>query len=457
MRSRKKAVGLRRPSRERHARIYVYRRLVRGAAAWAAAAMVLVGMLGSAALSGPARQDVRLTIAHTSTGGPAKDLMDRAAAAFMALYPNVRVDQIVQDDDTYEDLGLITLLQSDRPPDIFFQWGGALVARDARLGHAADLTEALEQGGWKHLFAPAAWSREAGTTVDGRVYMIPDSFDVTNVIWYNRTIFRRLGLSAPSTWDELVSVAGKLRAAGVTPFVIGNKELWPFGNWAAHVVARVAGHEDYDAAFRLEKPFYNPGFLRAFRLIEQLAKVNAFNPDMPTMGADPAMINFFNGRAAMHPIGSWLVPTALDAAPRDFDYDFFNTPQVPDGKGDPTSVIGLASGFEVSARSRHFEEAVSFLRFLTGSLELQRLNVEAGSFSPIRGAMEIARVDPHTKALAQLFETARSIISPPDTGYPVEVADTFYQGAAYVAGGVKSPEEALRWIDEQLKGTRQGR
>src|SRR5690606_39872334 len=59
--------------------------------------------------------------------------------------PIFTVRQIVQDDDLYQDAGLITLLQSNDPPDIYFQWGGALVARDAAAGYSADLSEALDR------------------------------------------------------------------------------------------------------------------------------------------------------------------------------------------------------------------------------------------------------------------------------------------------------------------------
>ncbi len=92
---------------------------------------------------------------------------------------------------------------------------------------------------------------------------------------------------------------------------------------------------------------------------------------------------------------------------------------------------------------------MTFLKFFT-SKQNQIAWAESGAFSPVRGAMEEANLDPHTKKLAQLFAEASSIVPPPDTGYPQEVADIFYQGAAYVAAAQKTPEEALVWIDEQL-------
>ena len=395
-------------------------------------------------------QEVELTIAHAMTGGADRAAFDQIVADFEAANPDITINQVVQDDDLYEDAGLITMLKSDDPPDIFFQWGGALVARDAEEGFAADLTDALNENGWGDSFVDAAWSAPAGTMHEGRIYMIPNSLDVTTVLWYNTDLFSELGLSEPETWEDFLSTVETLNDNGVTPIVLGNQELWPLGNWAGHLAARVVSPDTFDAAFRLEQPFNQPEFVRAFELLEELQQVGAFNVDMASLGADPAMNAFFQGAAAMHPIGSWLVSTANEAAPEEFNYDVFNTPLIADSAGAPTSIIGLSTGFEVSAQSEHFEEAVAFLQFFSSS-ENQLLWAEAGAFSPVAGAMERADLDPHTQELAALFEEADAIVPPPDTGYPVEIADVFYQAAAFVAGGVRSPEEALAWIDEQLE------
>lgn len=403
---------------------------------------------------GSAFGQTELTIAHAMTGGADREAFDAIVAAFEEQNPEITVRQIVQDDDLYQDAGLITLLQSNDPPDIYFQWGGALVARDAAAGYAADLSEALAQDGWGDSFVDAAWSAPAGTTYESGIYLIPNTLDVTTALWYNVDIFDEHGISVPETWADLVAASATLAEAGVTPIILGNQEYWPLGNWAGHITARVVGMERFDAAFRLEEPFSQPAFVEAFERIAELAEVGAFNADMAGLGADPAMNAFFQGAAAMHPIGSWLVPIATESAPEGFNYDVFNTPVIEGGAGDPTSVIGLATGFEVSASTDAYDAAIAFLKFFS-SQENQVTWAEAGAFSPVEGAMAAADLDPHTQSLAALFDGAGEIVPPPDTGYPVEIADAFYQGAAQVAGGVRSPEEALQWVDQQVAHLRE--
>ena len=410
-----------------------------------------VGALAAALLIGAvaAQEPVEISVAHTMTGGAHRVVFDEIIEAFHEAYPNIRIRQIPQDMEIYQDTGLIAMLQSNDPPDIWFQWGGDLVRRDAELGFALDLTDYLAEDGWGDTFLDASWSEGTGTMVGDRIYMMPYVFDVTTVLWYNTAIFDEYGLSEPATWDDFLDIVRTLRAAGVTPIILGNQQFWPLGNWAGHITARVVGMDLFDKALSLEEPFNQPAFEEAFERFAELAEAQAFNRDLAGLGASESMTAFFQGAGAMHPIGSWLISNAFSEAPEGFEYDAFNTPIIPGGAGDPQGIIGLATGFEVSARSAHVDEAITFLRFFT-SFENQVAWAEAGRFSPIAGAMAAADIDVHNKALAELFLDANELVPPPDTGYPVEIADIFYQGAALVAGGLRSPSEALAWIDEQL-------
>lgn len=414
------------------------------------AAAVAVALVGGTAA---AQQPVEVTITHTMTGGAHRAAFDRIVEAFHEAHPDIRIVQQPQDMEIYQDTGLIARLQSGNPPDIWFQWGGDLVRRDAELGFAADLTDALAADGWRDTFLDASWSESSGTMVGDRIHMIPYAFDVTTVLWYNTEIFEQHGLTEPETWEDFLDTIRTLRAAGETPIVLGNQQFWPLGNWAGHITARVVGMDLFDRALSLEEPFSQPAFEEAFERLAELAEANAFNRDLAGLGADESMTAFFQGAGVMHPIGSWLIPNAMETAPDGFSYAAFNTPEIAGGAGDPHSIIGLATGFVVGADTPRFDEAMTFLRFFTAP-EQQRPWAEAGRFSPVRGVMETADVDEHNRELAELFLDAQELVPPPDTGYPVEVADIFYQGAAMVAGGIRSPSEALAWIDDQLSPLR---
>jgi raffinose/stachyose/melibiose transport system substrate-binding protein len=379
------------------------------------------------------------------SGGNAEAL-NTIIAAFEAANPGVTVRQITFDDDIYSDTGLITQLQSNEVPDIYFQWAGFPLARDVEAGYAMDLTDAMA-GGWGDSFLESAFTAGAGTTVDGRIHMVPLSLDVTNTIWYNTAIFEEYGLTPPETWDEFLAVIKTLAEAGETPIVTGNNELWPLGNWASHVAARVVPAADFDAAFRQEKSFADAGFLPALELMQGLHEAGAFNRDMQGLGADPAMAAFFQEAAVMHPIGSWLVGSASEMADEGFAYSQFDTPVIDPAAEAPNSAIGTMTGLIVHANSAHPDEAIAFLKFLTMP-ENQAIWAEGGALSPVDGV--VADVDPQMVAMAELLAGADAMVPPPDTTYPVPVAEAYYQAAAYAASGEKTAAEALAWLDETV-------
>jgi raffinose/stachyose/melibiose transport system substrate-binding protein len=400
-----------------------------------------LALIASAAV---AQTEVRFT--HAMTAGSNAAAMNEIIAAFEEANPDITIRQIVFDDDIYSATGLITQLQSNEVPDIYFQWAGFPLNRDVEAGFAMDLTEAMA-GGWGDSFIESAFTPGAGTTVDGRIHMVPLSIDVTNTIWYSVEIFEEYGLTPPETWDEFLNVIATLRDAGETPIVTGNSDLWPLGNWASHVAARVVPADAFDAAFRQEMTFTEAGFLRGLELMEELHQAGAFNRDMQGLGADPGMATFFQGAAAMHPIGSWLIGLAADMADEDFAYGQFDTPLIDAAADAPGSAIGTMTGLVVHAQSANADAAIEFLKFLT-TPEMQVVWAEGGALSPVDDVA--ADIDPKLQEMADLLAGADAMVPPPDTTYPVAIAMAWYQAAAYAASGEKSAADALAWLDQTV-------
>jgi raffinose/stachyose/melibiose transport system substrate-binding protein len=103
-----------------------------------------------------AQTEVRFT--HSITGGSSREALDAIIAGFEAANPDIKIKQIVFDDDQYSNQGLITQLKSNEVPDIFFEWAGYPVQRDVAAGYAYDLTDAMAADGWKDTFSAAVWT-----------------------------------------------------------------------------------------------------------------------------------------------------------------------------------------------------------------------------------------------------------------------------------------------------------
>lgn len=417
-------------------------RTSRGVAVLAAIAALIAAGCGGGA---PANDHV-LRIAMGSPGEAQIRVWNDVAAQYMAAHPETKVELNFQQDDLYETIGEQNLLTGKNPPDIYFEWTGARLANRVKDGYAADLTEAFKSGALAGIFDDATLKQY---TLDGKIVMIPYSHDVSNVLWYNTELLAANGVQAPKTWDELLAACDTLSAAGIIPISSGNKDLWAAGNWIAHLVSRVVGEASYDAVLAGTGKFDTPEWERAFDYVVDLRTHKCFNDSINSIDDNEGAQLFFQGKAAMHAIGSWLVSWAIDEAP-DLKFDYVNWPAMPDGsKGDQASVMGVATGYIVNGKSPKLKEAAEFMALLNSEANVKAF-IEAEVTPLAKSAAAGADTDARTTRLNELLNAAPAVVLPPDTGYDLKMAEAFEQAIAAVLGGQATPKEALAKLDATL-------
>jgi len=263
-------------------------------------------------------------------------------------------------------------------------------------------------------------------------------------------LLEEYGVAPPTTWEELLAACDTLDAAGVIPIATGNKDLWAAGNWLSHIASRVVGEDVYDATLTNMGPFSTPEWEEAMGYIEELAAHNCVNESANAVDDNAGAQLFFQGAAAMHPIGSWLVSWAVGENP-DLDFDYVNLPAMPEGSaGDQNSVIGVETGYMINANSENIDLAAEFLA-LVNSPENVASFIEDAEITPLAPSAA-GPGDGRSASLGALLAGASSIVLPPDTGYDVPTAIELYAAQAEVLGGQATPAEALAALDERVGG-----
>ena len=332
----------------------------------AAATAILVAACGGAAA--PSNDHI-LRIAMGSPGEAQIRVWDDVGKQFEAANAGTKVELNYLDDDLYETIGLQNLLTGRNAPDIYFEWTGSRLAQKVKDGFGADLTTAFKSGAVAGLFDDAVLAQY---TIDGKVVMVPYSADVTNVLWYNKKVLADAGVTPPTTWDELLAACDTLAGKGITPIASGNKDLWPAGNWLAHMTSRVVGEDAYAKVLGGTGKFATPEWEKAFGYIKDLGDHKCVNDSANAIDDNEGAQLFFQGKAAMHPIGSWLVSWAIDEAP-ELDFDYVNLPAMSGGTGNQASVIGVATGYVVNAKSAKISEATDFMALLNSEANVAAL------------------------------------------------------------------------------------
>jgi raffinose/stachyose/melibiose transport system substrate-binding protein len=410
-------------------------------------AVIASSLLGLAVITGCSSSDSAdkiLRIATPSLGEKELPVWEAAKAAYEAENEGWTVEFIQQDDDLYSTVGLPTLLNGKNSPDAYFEWSGARLDQRVAEGYAADISGDIESSGLKDLFTDGAF---AGYDSNGALSMIPRARDVTNVLWYNVDMFAKNGVTPPKTWDELNAACAKFVAAKVNCFVQGNKDLWTVGNWGGHIISRVTGEALYAETLQKSQPMNSPEFVKGLTVLADLAKAGYVNESVNTIADNEAASQFFQGKAAFHPIGSWLIGTQQGEAP-DFKMDFINLPAISDGAGDQNSIMAVYTGYIVNAKSTKKTEVMNFFKVLYNAENAKSI-ADAGTLLLVK-SLASGTLDPLTEKINALLNGATVVVAPPDTGFELPVADALNAAQAEAIGGKSTPQAALDAAQEKV-------
>jgi ABC-type glycerol-3-phosphate transport system substrate-binding protein len=399
-----------------------------------------------------AEEGIVLRFATTHPGEQLRESFHASIRQFEEAHPGVRVELIEMDDDVYQKMGLLTLFVGGAPPDVYFQWGGHLVRKYAAAGYALDLTDQFPPAE-RSRYHPAAWS--SCTDRDGRIVLWPSAASVTTVMWYRKSLFRKAGIEPPQTWDDFLRGCEALKSVGVTPIAVGNRELWAGGNFAAYLAAQRAGVERYKQVLGLAPgtTLEDPAFVEAFEALAQLEARGFLNRGVAGVGADEARSLLLQGRAAMHPIGDWLVSEADPAEVGDLGC--FLLPPLPGQATPEPALLALTTGYMVHRNSRHLEEARALAKHL-GSEAVQREWSRHGHLSARRAAAPGVDAPEGQRQLLRLLEGTPATAIAPDVGFDQEVSDAFLDAVSLIFGNRATPREALAGAERQVRALRQG-
>lgn len=179
-----------------------------------------------------------------------------------------------------------------------------------RNGVALPVDKYLDDWGLRDRVKPEAL--QEWRDAEGEVQGFPFA-GFTWPVWYNTALLSRAGVTAPpSTTDELIDAAGKLRAAGIGPMVIGGSD-WTGQKLVLQLVQQYMDPADARKLFAEGSYCKDPAAMRGLELFTQLRDGGVFIDDAQGYTADLMNAAYYNGDAAIMSAGSW----AFTKAPAD--------------------------------------------------------------------------------------------------------------------------------------------
>ncbi|MBY3075551.1 carbohydrate ABC transporter substrate-binding protein [Rhizobium laguerreae] len=122
---------------------------------------------------------------------------------------------------------------------------GYTVLDYAEAGVMGDLTETAKKEGWDKS-VPAALQKFS--VYDGKWVAAPVNVHSVNWLWINKAVMEKIGGTQPKTFDELIALLDKAKAAGVIPLALGGQN-WQEATMFDSIVLSTGGPEFYKKAF----------------------------------------------------------------------------------------------------------------------------------------------------------------------------------------------------------------
>jgi len=320
-------------------------------------------------------------------------------------------------------------------------------------GKLLDLKPYLEQNDpesgkpWLDRFSPAV-RQFMQHPENGGIYAVPSELSL-HVLFYNAKLFKQHNITPPTTWDQLLTAVDKLKAAGVDPIAVTGLFEPYMGMWSDHVWLRTVGYDKTRQVVTEGKGHItdHPGFLQGLKMLQDLRDRKAFLTGFEGTDFTAAQAQFFQGKAGMILMGSWLVSEMADVIPKDFELGVLAFPTVEGGAGDQKVIMAAAQLMSVSADSKNIPLALEWMRRLTTVETQTRRAEQIGEVSAVLGVPS----PPGLPGIADVVADAEAMRAR-HYGLPESRAkDVVYPEIARLLFGRQDAEQTLERIDQGLR------
>ena len=345
-------------------------------AALLAAAAISTASFGGAVAT--AQEGGQVEIFSYWTAGGEADGLNAIQEVFSAAHPDVEIINavIAGGAGVNANAVLATRMQGGDPPDTFQIHGGAeLIDNWVKTDFMQPITGLYEELGLADKFPAGIIDL---VSLDGEPYAVPVNVHRNGVLWYNQAILEEQGIAPPASWDEFFAAADQLKAAGIAPLALGDKDGWTALNLFEQILLSTLGPDDYRGIWAGEVPWTDERVTEALEIMSRV--LDYVNEDHSTLTWDQAAGLLLSGDAAMNVMGDWA--KGFFAANGWAPGEDFGWAPVPGNDGTFTVVT---DSFALPKDVKNQDNALLWLATLA-SVEGQ------DAFNPLKGSIP-ARVD----------------------------------------------------------------
>jgi multiple sugar transport system substrate-binding protein len=330
-----------------------------GAAGLAAAAPALAACGSGGSGSGTASSTDSGLVTFGSNGSDVKP--KTAYASTLAAFTKQTSDKTkinTVDHDTFQKT--ISNYLQGTPDDVFTWFAGYRMQFFAAQGLAHPIDDVWQKIGGN--FSDATKALSKGN--DGHYYFVP-LYNYPWGVFYRKSLFAAKGYQVPTTWDDFMRLASKMKSDGLVPFSwgYGQGDSWtPLGTFD-YLNMRINGYQFHMDLMHGKQSWTDKKVTDVFTHYQQL--VPYFQQGAAGRKWQDAAQALIAKQTGMFTLGLFVAQQFTNPADLD-DLDFFAYPEI-----NPTyaqdSVEAPTDGFMVSAKAKNTAGAVKLMEFLGSS------------------------------------------------------------------------------------------
>ena len=335
---------------------------------------------------------------------------------------------------------LQTGMASGTGPDVYFEWGGELSGYFIDAGHAEPLERYYEKYGWDDIII--GWAKEA-VTRNGKVYGVPvSSHGMT--FWYRVDLWNKLGLSVPTTYEEVEKLCETSKAAGIYPLSLAGKYGWMVMRLVDYLLEVSCGPELHDQLNALEASWDRPEVVEAYRLFQKWVDNEWIVPGFLAVNPDDARMPMYQGSALMVFEGSWMETVFKTDEQEVTNFDFFFHPT----GHTPVRISGFPEQFMINSASKYKDEAAEFINwFVQPEIQNKYWGTAIGS-TGTKGVAPDKDILPSTYNWREQLDQLQAVYPPTDQAFQAELLHVLFEVQDEIVLGELTPEQAAKRMQE---------
>jgi len=401
-------------------------------------ALVLVGLLAAFVNPASAVDKTAITFWTLSTRQTA---LEEIIRDFNAANDDVQVVASFFDIDGIKDAKKVAA-SSGTLPSMWFNWGGSLGGFYSDNYLTYDLTDYAKANDWDNIFLPGALQL---VTRNGQVTGFPTSLNILGM-YYRKDVFERLGLSEPTTMEELEAVCDALIADGITPMASGGLYGWHIMRYVEQIIEYYAGAELHDKMNTFQESYDNETVVKALTKYKEFVDKRYFPLGFVTASPNDTRMAVVTGMAAMDLQGPWYDGQLLQDG---MDLNNFGTFAFPSGGTNRLSAFAEMMQFNKNLSDVELEAAMRFAHYYYSDNSVARFPEYYNLPIPMQG-QPMPEGMPNVANLFALSD-ANGTFTITDQAFPTEICDALFAVQDAIALDQMEPAEGAMRIQAAIE------